>query len=416
MIGLLVAIKAFFEIDAVVGGLSALDAGLNIASLFEILKSGLSKDSIEKQMISALDESLKTSCKILGWNYDSMSAYMWLDAGTVLTTTAMTKESLKQVLEKLTGEKINDEVVEVFVDCFDKSVASREGLFRYLNQKWMRYIVEVNGNVTYNSFRQSTAVKKKHFTNKNLIVPFTREDFDSTQGGTYVPRNDLLKIIADSFNTQRGRKRIVFLSGMGGCGKSELARAFADKHCDEYADIFWLTCSDGIKPDLMTIMSEAKTRNIVTADDVAAFTDKVLIIVDNCNTEDIRFFNELSKGTGDADVIVTTRMSIIGNYSNQIIPVVSSDPIAFAYSVFEKNYCKQLRWGNNKEIKEEEKEYIYTICEEIQYNTMIVSMIAVRLREYSNMTIMECAKKIKDGVGSIRGKIDYSKDQTNYSD
>ena len=142
MIGILVAIKTFLEIDAVVGALNALDAGLNIATLFGILKTKLPKASMERQIINALDESLKESCKKLGFEYDSMAAYMWLDVRTVLTANVMTRESLKDSLELLTGKDINENDADVFIDYFDKSVAGKEQLFRYLNQKWMRYLGE----------------------------------------------------------------------------------------------------------------------------------------------------------------------------------------------------------------------------------------------------------------------------------
>ena len=141
----------------------------------------------------------------------------------------------------------------------------------------------------------------------------------------------------------------------------------------------------------------------MTADDATKFTNNVLIIVDNCNTEDFGFLNDLLLGTGDADIIITTRLSVVGSYDEHIITVESSDPEAFTYSVFEKNYCKQLRWGNKREITQDDKGFIHIICKEIQYNTMIVSMIAVRLREYGDLSIQDCATKIQKGIGTIKG-------------
>ena len=146
MIGILVAIKSILEIDAAVGALGALDAGLNIVSLFSILKEKLPKDSIDFQMINALDESLKESCKILGWLYDDMATYTRLDVENILSSTVMTKDSLDNILELLTGKQIDEKTSTVFIDCFDKSVARKPELSRYLNQKWQRYIGEPQNN------------------------------------------------------------------------------------------------------------------------------------------------------------------------------------------------------------------------------------------------------------------------------
>lgn len=156
MIGILIALKSILEIDVVAGALGALDAGLNIAGFFSIMKSKLPKDSIEIQMISALDESLRESCKKLGWYYDSMAAYMWLDVEKILSSTVMTKESLDNALELLTGKHIDEMASNVFVDCFDKSVAGKPELFRYLNQKWMRYRGEVTNNNEISYFQSAS--------------------------------------------------------------------------------------------------------------------------------------------------------------------------------------------------------------------------------------------------------------------
>ena len=249
----------------------------------------------------------------------------------------------------------------------------------------------------------------KHFTNKALIVPFTKENANGPQGGTYIPRDDLLSKIANSFQSQSGKERMVFLSGMGGCGKSELARAYAERHSSEYEEIFWLTCTDGIRPDLMTLMSDADTLCDVNKEDVAVFSDKVLIIVDNCNSDSSKFLRELEHGTGHADILVTTRLNHIGSYTN-IIFIESDDPVKFTYAVFEKNYCRPQPWRASKEIKDCEIHNVYDICREVQYNTMIIALIGLRLSEYNNLSISDCAQKIRNGVGIIKGKIDYSKD------
>lgn len=46
------------------------------------------------------------------------------------------------------------------------------------------------------------------------------------------------------------------------------------------------------------------------------------------------------------------------------------------------------------------------ICKKVQYNTMVVSMIGIRLREDDGgLTIKKCADRIERGLGKITGKI-----------
>ena len=252
---------------------------------------------------------------------------------------------------------------------------------------------------------------KKQFTNKNLIIPFTMSKANGAQGGTYVPREDLLLKIEESFKTER----IVFLSGMGGCGKSELARAYGYKHRNDYEEIFWLTCDDGVTQDFMRLMEKADLCCKIEKSDTKDFSDKVLIIVDNCNRESLSFLGDLENWTGKAMILVTTRLSNMGDYES-IIPVESDDPEGFAYKVFEQNYCKKPRWGRAKSIQEEEADSIHSICRTALFNTMVVSLIAIRLREYSNLSIPECAKKMLHGIGKITGEIKYAKDQKTRSE
>ena len=251
---------------------------------------------------------------------------------------------------------------------------------------------------------------KKHFTNKDLVIPITMSKESSAQGGTYVQREDLLSKIEEGFKTER----IVILSGMGGCGKSELARAYGYEHRNEYEEIFWLTCDGEMKPNLMSLMSKAELLVKIEREDVKHFSNKVLIIIDNCNTDYKVFFEDLYFGTNEAHVLVTTRLRLLGDFF-YVIPVESDDPETFAYAVFESNYSKKPRWGRAKTLCEEDSDAVRAICAAVQYNTMLVSLIAIRLREYSNLSISECAKKILLGIGEIAGQIKYVKDQRPYS-
>ena len=273
--------------------------------------------------------------------------------------------------------------------------------------------VDIENDGTYNQYgdinvySSRSIEKKKPFTNKDLVIPFTLSKANGAQGGTYVPRDDLLIKIEEYFKTER----IVFLSGMGGCGKSELARAYGYKHHDDYDEIFWLTCDDGSIPDLMHLMKKADLLYNIEKSDMIDFSCKNLIIVDNCNRETPAFLEELENSTGNAHILVTTRLRNMARFK-AILPVGSDIPELFTYSVFEHNYCLEPEFREaQKEIQYYEKYYVYEICRSVQYNTMFVALIGICLREYDDLSIMECASRVKKGVGKIQGEIDYGKDQ-----
>ena len=253
---------------------------------------------------------------------------------------------------------------------------------------------------------------RKAFTNKDLILPAS-ECRNGPQGGTYVRRGDLLDRIAATFREKadegdgRENKHIVALSGLGGSGKSELAKAYADEHADEYYDIFLLTCTDGERPVFQDQMQVSY--GDVTAEDLRDFGRETLIIIDNYNVDDTAYMNTLENGTGAADIIITTRLPQVGDHC--IIPVESDDPEKFAFEVFLKNYTKVPARGKKKQVSSEEEVAVRSICRQVLYNTMLVAMLGIRLRQYSNLSIRECAERLKAGLPALpKGRIDYLKD------
>ena len=214
-------------------------------------------------------------------------------------------------------------------------------------------------------------------------------------------------------------KHMVVLSAMGGAGKSEMARAYAYEHMGEYLEIFWLTCTDGEEPVLQTLLDEAY-RGVDTnvlrslgyeslSGYLRSLGDDSLIIIDNLNTEDWSFINEIENSTGKADIIITSRLPQIGEI--EMVAVESDDPALFALEVFRKNYEKVPRRGRAKVLQEDEIDSAKSICRSVSNNTMLSAMIGIRLREYPDLTVSACADKLRVGITSLTsGKVDFMKD------
>lgn len=139
--------------------------------------------------------------------------------------------------------------------------------------------------------------------------------------------------------------RVVFLEGIGGIGKSEIAKQYALKYKSEYENIVFITYNDDLKKlvcDSTAIEISGVDKGTQSDDEFfeskmqilrSICDDKTLIIVDNFDVdadENLQKFLE-----GSHRLIFTTRNSHNG------YPSVKVDPIADEYvlfKIFEENY------------------------------------------------------------------------------
>jgi hypothetical protein len=235
---------------------------------------------------------------------------------------------------------------------------------------------------------------KPTYTNKNSICPITLNDW-GTQGNTYIERTNLLDQIAQCLNADVEKPK-VFLCGMGGLGKSELARSYAWNNKLNYRDIFWITYK---KNDFIEVFQKSYS---ISPNEIASLDYNNLIIVDNYNEYSPKFIRQLTYETGHAHVIVTTRLPqpLMKNESC-IVDLTKFKNKTFSYQVFEKNYC--LKSDTNEtdhKILESEKKDIFSICKTTDYNPMLITLLAIQLREYQKYTISDMAKKLEHGLST----------------
>ena len=148
MDNIFVLLKAFLAKDEVAVALSTLDAGLNVVSLFKILKSKFKKNSIEYQMLCVIDDSLRDACEKFGWVYDVCVVSQESDLCMSLKNKVMTWDGLKELFKVLLGKEIDDSAMGEIVDCFDSRIAKKPELYNYLNLKWKRFNEERGTSVT----------------------------------------------------------------------------------------------------------------------------------------------------------------------------------------------------------------------------------------------------------------------------
>lgn len=189
-------------------------------------------------------------------------------------------------------------------------------------------------------------------------------------------REELIARIGNVFDSG---KNVVFLEGIGGIGKSELAKQYALQNRNRYHTILFVTYSSTLEKlfyDKSSIVidelepAENETEDAFFVRKLAIFrsiADKgVLLIVDNFDTDGDARLKELLEG--DYHVILTTRNAHPG------YPTVKVDAMRdpeVLMRIFEENY--------GESIDEWNRPYLEEIFALVDYHTYAIELIAKQM-------------------------------------
>ena len=227
---------------------------------------------------------------------------------------------------------------------------------------------------------------------------------------TFYGREDELKQME---RLQKERKRI-FLTGMGGIGKSELARTYAVEHRREYDTVilarYESTLEDvirrvsiehlvhfggeGLPPEQYFALAKRKLKE-------CCVEEKVLLILDNLDVDSDTGMQEfLEIGW---DVIITTRYHW-EEYEDDCILVKEFDEEG-ALELFYRNYGK-----TEEEFNEEERLLILELIKLVEYHTMTVELLAKQTAK-EEADLKTFLKELKEGIKHhAQTKIPHIKD------
>ena len=206
-------------------------------------------------------------------------------------------------------------------------------------------------------------------------------------------REQLVSRIGDVFSSG---KNVVFLEGIGGIGKSELAKQYALQNRDRYHTILFVTYSstleklfcdkgsiviDGLEPEVEETEEAFFTRKLAIFRSLA---DKgVLLIIDNFDTDDDARLRDVLEG--DYHVILTTRNSHPG-YPTVRVDAMRDPEVLMR--IFGENYGSTIDEGDRPCLEE-----IFAL---VDHHTYAIELIAKQM-DASFITAREMLESLKKG-------------------
>ena len=208
---------------------------------------------------------------------------------------------------------------------------------------------------------------------------------------------------------------VLFLHGIGGIGKSELAKQYAKKYRSEYdtvvfapyiADIVSMIADDTyvhinhferFEDDKIEDYYERKLQKLKVL--IADNSNRILLIVDNLDTSEdknIKLLFELG-----CRILITSRVDMEAIFKRPQMAIKGMSDLAFAHELFEHYY----------HFSDDEVDDVNTIINLVQGHTLAIELIAKQVdAEWS--TIQEIRKKLENGGLSSIGNeaIDNAKD------
>lgn len=216
----------------------------------------------------------------------------------------------------------------------------------------------------------------------------------------FIGRKDEIKAIASHLSNQS----VLFITGMAGIGKSEVAKAYAQTNRKKYTNIIYLYYTGDLRKDIA---------NHTFADDSVEMNEEVrfqnhykvmqrlhtdtLLILDNFNVlpKDELFLKELMKN--DMQLLITSRCKL-KNYDS--IEIKELDKEKELTELFYK-HCPSAK---------RDPDSVSAIIEEVNCHTLTVCMAALTL-EASGMEPEELLQELRScGIGQNMEEIEVFKD------
>lgn len=302
------------------------------------------------------------------------------------------------------GATLFEKIMGRYVTSFDRGIFADwnfddNPMFDCINPITKKYIKEI--------FRKTLALKKEgRYENVSELID-ALEEARSICGEKmflisncpiattdFVGRKDDLKRI----NCALAEDTNVFLSGMGGIGKTELARQYANDHKDDYDTIVYLKYTGDLQSLIEDIKICGYTESLEESNDKIVevkklLNERTLLIIDNFdlynNSKDeylSRFLSEYN-----CKKIITTR----NDFSQQ------KNAVQINIGELSKNESKKLFLKNyEKEMTEKDTEALDDVLAMVEYLTLCIPILAQQCNS-SDISVSDLKEKLSVGIAEL---------------
>ncbi len=215
-------------------------------------------------------------------------------------------------------------------------------------------------------------------------------------------------------------ERLIFLQGIGGIGKTEIAKQYAKRNKALYDTVIYATYNNTIV-ELVSSQSSFKIEPVfprqILSDgsqesDISFFkrklnlireitNERTLIIIDNFDVMDDEYFSDLIDA--NYKLLITTRCDYSRLYPT--IKIEAIDSIEMLKKVFLENY--------DGYVVDEDDEHLEELLELVNRHTYTIELIAQHM-ENSGQTVEEMIDVLKhEGIVSLNEEVRSSADKSN---
>ena len=250
---------------------------------------------------------------------------------------------------------------------------------------------------------ENESLEEKKFVLKSTYI---------TPKSVFCGRDEILEEIKDKFNNG---EHVIFLKGIGGIGKTEIAKQFAIRNREDFDTVIYATYNGSIVDLINSEISfkiEPAFTKLDQEDDVSFFRRKLkllqdisdertLVIIDNFDTKHDEHFEELVNA--NFKMIITTRFGYFAkdHTTIKVEPLNSMDQLI---SVFMQNYEGFAVEANDPKLVE--------LIELVNRHTYTIELIAQHM-ENSGQSIEEMIDTLKKkGIVSLDEQITSSNNQS----
>lgn len=308
------------------------------------------------------------------------------------------------LFEKFMGRCVGNEDIGLFADwTFEGS------LFDQVNPKFKRQLREIfsktlsaNPKCRYQSAEQLAAALEDAVNTVHAGTPYLLSNVPEPVS-YFKGRTEELQTISESFS--KGIRN-VFLHGMGGIGKSELAKKYAAQQ-NQYDAVLFLRYDDNLEPLLQTVdirNFEGSPQEKLSVLKRVLQNQNVLLILDNFDTdpENDEYFEDFL--TLSADKLITTRTDMteyafVSSVQTEVAELKQHELIA----LFEAS--AQLT------LSSDDRDILLRILKRIDDYTLLVPILAQQMLK-SRWTVGELESHLNEGLQNFADteKILFRKD------